>query len=345
MTIAWGNEEWLWGLVFPILLFAWSLFHRSRASARSRNSPAQWASAGFGGIKPAGRRSKRPPKTLLCLALALLVVSIAQPRWGTVQQITFERSREVIIAMDLSKSMLADDIKPNRLERAKLVVESMLETLEGESVGLIVFAGTAFLQSPMSPDYQILRGFLDDINPSFIPQGGTNYEAMMSTALDSFEQSDGMADRFLIVISDGGSLDSNWEAKAEELKKENVRAICLGFGTKEGSFIPDGAGGFLKDPQGAVVLSKLEPGSLSQIARITDGVYREASIWIDLAQLVDETVKTGKASLKEREREETQVERYQYFLAPGLALLLLSIYGEFPTLPKPRTLKRKEKPA
>ncbi|MDQ8182482.1 VWA domain-containing protein [Pelagicoccus sp. SDUM812005] len=342
MNIDWAHEEFLWGLALPVLLLAWSLFHRRRDSARRKGAQAQWATAGFSGIKQASRTSARPPKVLLCASLALLIVSIAQPRWGTEEQITFERSREVIIAMDLSKSMLADDIKPNRLERAKLVVEGMLDTLEGESVGLIVFAGTAFLQSPMSPDYQILRGFLDDINPSFIPQGGTNYAAMMDTALDSFEQSDGMADRFLIIISDGESLESGWEAKARELKEQNVRTICLGFGTKEGSLIPDGNGGYLKDPQGAVVLSKLEPKTLTQIARITDGIYREASVWVDLAQVVEETVEKGKASLKERERENALIERFHYFLAPGFFLLLLSIYWEFPSLPKPRTLKRKE---
>lgn len=343
--MSWGHEEFLWGLCFPALLLVWSIFHRSRASARSKGSQAQWATAGFGGITEAKRSGLGPPKGLLCTSLAFLVVALAQPRWGSQTQVTYERSREVIIAMDLSKSMLADDLKPNRLERAKLVVTSMLETLEGESVGLIVFAGTSFLQSPMSPDYQILRGFLDDINPSFIPQGGTNYTAMMDTALESFEQSDGMADRFLIIISDGESLDSGWKAKAEELKEQNVRTICLGFGTKEGSLIPDGKGGYLKDPQGAVVLSRLEPKTLTQIAQITGGIYREASVWVDLSKLVEDTVKTGRASLKEREREEAMIERFHYFLAPGLALLLMSIYWEFPTLPKPRTIKRKEKAA
>src|SRR5690606_25882372 len=177
---------------------------------------------------------------------------------------------------------LADDLKPSRLERAKLVVGSMLDSLQGESVGLVVFAGTAFLQSPMSPDYQILRTFLKKLNPSFIPQGGTNYEAMILTALDSFEQSDGMADRFLIVISDGESLNENWKDEAEELKRQNVRAICLGFGTEKGGFIPDGNGGFHKNDKGAVVLTKLERSTLTDLAKITDGVYREANVWIDL---------------------------------------------------------------
>jgi len=339
MNIEWGNEEWLWALCFPALLLIWSLFHR--VAAQKQSGKAQWANASFSGIRLANKRPAKNSRMLLCCALALLIASIAQPRWGSETVVSYERSREVIIAMDLSKSMLAEDLKPSRLDRAKLTVEGMLDALRGESVGMVVFAGSAFLQSPMSPDYQILRGFLDEINPSFIPQGGTNYEAMLATALDSFEQSDGLADRFLVIISDGESLESNWRQRAKELEAQNVRAICLGFGTREGSFIPDGEGGYLKDPAGAVVLSKLEPSTLQEIARITGGVYREASAWIDLQQLVEETVKQGRAALGESERLETKVERFHYFLAPGLSLLLLSIYREFPSYPRARSLKPK----
>ena len=337
--MTWGAEHWLWGLALPIVLLALDLYRR-RKHSRARSLPkAHYAEAGFGQVRPSPARAARPLKLSLCAALALLAIAMAQPRWGTQKITTFERSREVIVAIDLSKSMLAEDLRPNRLERAKLVVSSMLDSLQGESVGLVVFAGTAFLQSPMSPDYQILRGFLKDINPAFIPQGGTNFEAMIKTALDAFKQSDGMADRFLIVISDGESLDENWRKTASQLQEQNVQAICLGFGTLEGGLIPDGAGGYLKGPDGAVVLTRLERRSLQELAQITGGVYREANAWVDLAALVEDTVKKGRASLTEREREETQVERYQYFLAPALLLLLLAIYREFPTLPKARNLK------
>lgn len=337
--MTWGAEQWLWGLCLPAFILALELVLRTRKALVNRFSKARFATAGFNSIKEVSGKSTRPAKLLLCLALALLSVSMAQPRWGSEKRTTFERSREVIIAIDLSKSMLAQDIKPNRLERAKLVVENMLTSLQGESVGLVAFAGTAFLQSPMSPDYQILRGFLKDINPSFIPQGGTNYSQMLKTALDSFEQSDGMADRFLIVISDGESLDTDWKQHAEDLKEQNVKAICLGFGTQTGDFIPTEDGGYHKDAQGAVVLSKLEPATLQELAKITNGVYREANIWIDLATLVEDTVKEGRATLSEREQEFTEIERYHYFLIPALFILLLSIYREFPSRPKARTFK------
>ncbi len=339
--MTWGSEQWLWGLALPALLLLWNLFHRSREATRNGLAKASFATAGFAGVQQTSRRARRPLKLFLVLALALLAVSMAQPRWGSERRVTFERSREVIIAMDLSKSMLATDLKPNRLERAKLVVDAMLESLQGESVGLIVFAGTAFLQSPMSPDYQILRNFLRELDPSFVPQGGTNYQQMLNTALDSFKQSDGRADRFLIVISDGESLDSDWKNEAEKLRTQNVKAICLGVGTREGSLIPDGQGGYHKDPQGAVVFSKLERSTLMELADITNGVYRDSGTWIDLAALVEDTVKKGQAELKEREREEAQIERYHYFLAPGLLFLLLSIYREFPAMPKARTINRK----
>lgn len=338
--MSWGSEHWLWGLSVPLLLLIWNITRRRRSRAARSLQKAHFVTAGFNSVRLTEKRARKPIRWFLYAALALLVVSMARPRWGTEERTTFERSREVIIAIDLSKSMLAEDLKPNRLERAKLVVDSMLDTLQGESVGLVVFAGTAFLQSPMSPDYQILRGFLRDLNPSFVPQGGTNYSEMLETALDSFEQSDGMADRFLIVISDGETQDQDWQPLARELKEQNVTAICLGFGTEAGSLIPDGSGGYHKDSQGAVVLSRLERGTLKELATITGGVYRDAAVWVDLATLVEETVKRGRAALIERSEEQSQVERYHYFLAPALLLLLVSIHREFPTLPKARHIKR-----
>ena len=125
--------------------------------------------ATFAGVAEVESRLAQPSKWLFLIGLAFVIIALARPRWGEVYAEVFQRSREVIIAMDLSKSMLAEDIKPNRLERAKLVVESLLDNLQGESVGLVVFAGTAFLQSPMSPDYQILRGFPQRLESGFHP--------------------------------------------------------------------------------------------------------------------------------------------------------------------------------
>lgn len=339
--MSWGEPIWLYGLFLPALLLLATLL-RGSSAVRSLGRPkAPRVSAGLSSVHPLSRPPRHRRRIALALGLALIICGLARPRWGTIERPVFNRSREVIIAMDLSKSMLAEDIRPSRLERAKLTVESLLDSLQGESVGLIVFAGTAFLQSPMSPDYQILRSFLKQLNPSFVPQGGTNYRRMIETALDSFKQSDSQADRFLIVISDGESQTDDWKAAAQELRDQNVRAICLGFGTTEGALIPDGSGGYHKDAQGAVVLTRLEPSTLRQLASLTRGVYREANTWIDLSALIEDTVKRGRTGLTGESRESQAVERYQYFVGAGLVLLLLSLCFEFPTLPQPRQLKLK----
>jgi len=319
-----------------------TLFFRKRAQSIGDRAKAKRVQATFAGVSEIQSKLSQPSKWLFLVGLVFVIVALARPRWGEVHKEVFQRSREVIIAMDLSKSMLAQDIKPNRLERAKLVVESLLDNLRGESVGLVVFAGTGFLQSPMSPDYQILRGFLKELNPNFIPQGGTNYEQMLETALDSFRQSDGDADRFLIVISDGESQDSNWRRHTETLTEQNVQAICLGFGTGDGGLIPDGEGGYHKNAQGAVVLTKLESATLEELARSTGGIYREANVWVDLAALIDETVKRGKTGETSATSQSFHIERYQIFLAPGLLLILVSLYREFPFTPKPRVIQARK---
>src|SRR5207244_3462348 len=135
-------------------------------------------------------------------------------------------------------------------DRSKLLIQSLLERLEGERVGLVVFSGTAFLQSPLSADYEILREFLPSLGPDFLPEGGTNYQALLETSVQAFGGSNA-ADRFLIVLSDGEATDENWKSGVDELKKRGIRVIGLGIGTSAGAMIPDGSGGFVKDERGA----------------------------------------------------------------------------------------------
>ncbi len=331
----------LYLLAVPLIGLIVTIWRTQHSNRNASLAKAQHLQAGAGGLKQIASARSQRSKVFFYIGLAFIVVAVARPRWGEIEREIFQRSREIIVAIDLSKSMLAEDIKPSRLERAKLVVGSMLDQIKGESVGLVLFAGNAFLQSPMSPDYQILRGFLKDLSPSFVPQGGTDYEAMIDNALDSFKQSDGSADRFLIVISDGESQSEAWRNKISELTEQNVKAICLGFGTIEGSLIPDGNGGYHKDSKGAVVLTKLEPKTLKLLADQTQGLYRDANVWIDLPSLIEETINQGKAGTTSTTAQIFKVERFQYALAPGLVLLLLSLYREFPASPKARKIKTK----
>ena len=273
-----------------------------------------------------------------CIALALGTVALARPQWGQIEEPVFEQSREILIAVDLSRSMLAGDVTPSRIERAHLLVESLLSELEGERAGLIVFAGTSFLQVPLSSDYEIFREFLPTLKPGYLPKDGTNYASLLETALESFGNTG--ADRFLVVLSDGEADPSNpWRPLAEECKQRGIRAITLGVGTSTGAMIPDGAGGsLLKDDRGAVILSRLEPATLQELAATTNGIYADASQWIDMAALIRETVARGNTGEFGKAPKARLTERFQWALAPAVLLFLASLWREFPSRPSSRRL-------
>lgn len=324
----------LWLAIAPLALLILDI-SRGAASAAWPRVRRLWAGP-HGFTEAAVTKPHR--RWLLWLGMILVIVAAARPQWGRIEEQTFDQSREVLLALDLSRSMLAEDVKPSRLARAKLLIESLLDKLEGERVGLILFSGTAFLQSPLSPDYEVLREFLPALSPDYLPEGGTNYDALLATALDSFSN-EGGADRFLIVLSDGESQTTDWRSRIEKLKQRNIRVVTLGIGTEAGAVMPAAGGGFVKDERGAVVLSRLEPQTLRDLARLTGGSYANAAAWVDLAELLDQTVERGKQGEFVKRAELRLQERYQWFLAAGLLLLAWSFWREFPVRPHVRDLK------
>jgi len=335
-----------WFLLIPLTLAVLEL-RRRRANGNNLHPKILRAEAGPHQLSldtnSTAAKSAVRVRWRLWLGLALAIVAFARPQWGRIEEPSFDQSREIIIALDLSRSMLADDVRPSRLERAKLLVSSLLERLNGERVGLVVFSGTAFLQSPLSADYEILREFLPDLNTHFLPEGGTDYTALLKTTLTAFGATDS-ADRYLIILSDGEATDDNWRPLAAELKTKAIRVIGLGIGTNAGAMIPDGSGAFVKDERGAVVLSKLESATLQQLATDTNGVYADASTWVDLAQLIQSTVETGrKGEFTERSRIRL-AEHFQWALAPAVLLLLWSFWREFPVRPRLRDIQLASNP-
>lgn len=338
MNFYWPHAFWL--LLIPLTLAVLEL-RRRRANGNGSHPKILRAEAGpqqLSLVQTATAKTSTRFRWRLWLGLVLAVVSFARPQWGRLDDPVFDQAREIIIALDLSRSMLADDVRPSRLERARLLVSSLLEQLRGERVGLVVFSGTAFLQSPLSSDYEILRDFLPGLNPSYLPEGGTNYTALLNTALTAFGNS-GSADRFLIVLSDGEATDDNWKPLAAELKTKGIRIIGLGVGTTAGAMIPDGAGAFVKDERGAVVLSKLESTTLQQLATETNGAYSNASSWVDIAQLLQTTVETGRKGAFVERSHVRLTERFQWALAPALLLLFFSFWRDFPVRPRLRDIK------
>lgn len=340
MTFAWPHALWL--LALPLALFIHELTHRRRAAAQTHPKILR-AEAGASSLKLSTFTSQLSAshgrlRPWLFAGLCLAILAVARPQWGRVEEPVFDQSREILLAIDLSRSMLAPDVKPSRLDRGKLLIQSLLEKLQGERIGLVVFAGTAFLQSPLSADYEILREFLPALGPDFLPQGGSNYGALLDASLQAFSSTNA-ADRFLVILSDGEATDDEWRGRIAELKKKNIRVLGLGVGTAEGAMIPDGSGGLVKDERGAVVLSKLESATLQELARETNGVYRDASAWVDLATLVTDTVEAGRKGQFIEKNTVRLVERFQWPLAFALWCLLVSLCYEFPVRPRVRDLR------
>ncbi|MDX2187007.1 MAG: VWA domain-containing protein [Opitutaceae bacterium] len=340
MTFLWPHFLWLLAIPAAAMLPFW----RRPTSSDEQNHPRIHRATTAKGVIELEGRSKTYAGSrfgLLWVALALGIVALARPQWGDVDEPTFSTSREIILALDLSRSMNANDVPPSRLERARLLTRNLLDSLKGERVGLVVFAGKAFLQSPLSADYEILGEFLPDLKPGFLPEGGTNYDSLLETSLEAFS-AEGGAQRFLVVLSDGEATDDLWLGRVPELKKRAVKVIGVGIGTEQGAMIPDGAGSFVKDRFGAVVLSRLEPRTLQQLAEGTGGIYASGASWVEVPQLIRQTVESAeKGKFKETVRRR-KVDRFQWFLAPAFFLVLASLAWEFaPPPPAARNLKRK----
>ena len=338
MTFAWPHLLVL--LVVPAALAAWEAVRRRGAGAAAHPKILR-AEAGHNSLKLAGPGSagegRGAARWWFAAGLALAVAALARPQWGRIDEPVFNQSREILLAVDLSRSMLTPDVKPSRLERAKLLIQALLDRLQGERVGLVVFSGTSFLQSPLSADYEILREFLPALSPDFMPIGGTNYGAMMDTAAAAFGS--GSADRFLVVLSDGGATDDDWRSHLGKLKDRGIRVIGLGVGTSGGALIPDGSGGLVKDEGGAVVMSRLESETLRELSEKTGGAYRNASEWVDLASLLRATVEAGRKGKFVEKNNVRYVERFQWALAPALLCLVMSFWREFPVRPRPREMR------
>ena len=330
---------WVFAVVPMVGLAIWLCFRRSAGHVAAGPRRAQKLQVG-----PRRIESKRSPgHSLRGAALALgafcVIASLARPQWGEQQEAVFESGREVVLALDLSRSMNATDVVPSRLARSKLLIQSLLDELAGERVGLVVFAGTSFLQVPLSADYEVLRELLPGLTPDHLPQGGTDYAAMLETASRAFHDADGQGDRFLIVLSDGEAHDSRWREQLPHLVERGIRVVGLGVGTDAGDVVPDGTGGLVKDERGGVVLSRLAPETLRQLALETDGRYRDAAAWVDIAALMEETVLTGALGDTLKGVDLRRQDRFQWLLLPGVLLLFVAFWLELPAHPSRRRIE------
>ncbi len=265
----------------------------------------------------------------MILGLCFCLFALMRPQWGFKWQEMKYRGLDIIIALDTSKSMLANDVKPDRLERAKLAIGDFTQNLKGDRIGLIAFAGSAFLECPLTIDYGGFLLSLKDVDTNTIPKGGTSISSAIKEAIRSYPAGEGKY-KVLVIIADGEDHEGNPVKLAEEAKKANITICCIGIGTKEGELIfvkqKDGRKEFLKDDEGNAVKSRLNEDVLQKIALITGGIYiRSANTDFGLNLLYKEKLSKMEKREFEGKMSKLYVERFQIPLAIGLCLILLEM--------------------
>ena len=258
---------------------------------------------------------------LLLTALALLIVMIARPQFGT--KINHEKRTgiETIIALDVSNSMLAEDVAPSRLDRSKMMVENLVDNFTNDKIGLIVFAGDAFIQLPITSDYVSAKMFLSNISPSMISIQGTDIAKAISMASHSFTQQEGVG-KAIIVITDGEDHEGGALEAAKEAKDKGMRVYILGVGSTKGAPIPTGNGDYMKDNTGQTVMTGLNEQMCREIAQAGGGAYIHVENNSNAQDQLDQELN----KLAKKEIESTVYSDYdEQFQAVGIIVLLLLI--------------------
>ena len=321
MTFEHTDYLYLLALAPALVLFGlWVSYRRTTAISRLGDPEliARLSAAVSG-------RSRTARNALWLAAIVLAAIAFARPQWGSDVQVLEKQGVQVVVALDVSRSMLAEDVKPSRLERARLEISSLLDQLDGDEVGLVLFAGAAFLQSPLTFDYTTARTYLEEAGPELISRPGTAIDKAISTSLSAFDYTR-PGQKVIILMTDGENLEGDpFEAVSRAAEESGVVIYTVGFGSAAGEPIPEfdqwgRQTGMKRDADGNLVLSRLDEPTLRQIARTGGGRYYRASAPGAMEDLAEELDSLQKETV-EAEFETLNIERFQIFLA--LAVLLL----------------------
>ena len=264
---------------------------------------------------------------LLMVALVLLIVAVARPQFGQKEKTIKRQGIEVMVALDISNSMLAEDVAPNRLDRAKQMLSKMMDNMVDDKVGLVVFAGEAFTQLPITCDYVSAKMFLNTTSPALIQSQGTAIGAALRTAMASFGTVESEAGRAIVLITDGENHEDDAVAMAKQAYEHGIPVFVIGIGKPEGSPIPKaGTNEYMKDRSGQVVVSKLNEEMCQQIAAAGHGVY----VRCDNTNTAMRALQKELDELAKAEQESTIYadynEQYQSFVLVALLLLVIEFF-------------------
>ncbi|KAF0140253.1 MAG: von Willebrand factor type A [Stygiobacter sp.] len=258
--------------------------------------------------------------------LTLLIIAVANPQIGTKIEDVKQVGIDVYILLDVSRSMAAEDIKPNRLEKARFEIAKLIQKLEGDRIGLIVFSGQAYIQFPLTSDYSAANLFLNAVDFNSVPQPGTNIGSALDLALKSFRYDDGTK-KAIVVITDGEDHEGNIDGALSEANSKDVVVYAIGFGSQTGTPIPvyneSGAQiSYKKDNQGQIVLTKLDEATLKTITEKGNGkYYRGSNTEDELDKIYNDLAKIQESEYGSKKVTEYE-DRFFYFLFPAIFLLI-----------------------
>lgn len=324
--IRFAHSEYLYALIaVPVFLILFLVMKRSRKKGLNNFGDLSLIKTLYSDV------STRKPVwkfVLLILSFVSVVIGIANPQVGSKLEEVKREGVDIMIALDVSNSMKAEDIKPNRLERAKQSISKLIDKLQNDRIGIIVFAGKAYVQLPITTDFAAAKLFLSTIDSDMIPTQGTVIGDAINLSVKSFASKE-KKHKVLVVITDGEGHEDNAVEEAKDAAKEGVIVHTIGMGSQGGGPIPiyqnNVLAGFRKDKAGSTVVTKLDEGALQEIATAGKGKFIRASTSdAGLNLLLDEVNKMEKKNFGSKMYTDYE-DRFQYFLAFGLLLLLIEL--------------------
>lgn len=322
-----GSPEYFWLLLaLPLVVgfFIWSYQARRRALRQFAAAPL------IARLAPTNDLGRQVLKwTVFLLFLLFLVFALVRPRFGVKMEMVERKGVDVIVALDVSKSMLAQDITPNRIQRAKHEIRKFIDLLRGDRVGLIVFAGESYVQCPLTLDYGAAQLFLDAVDTDWIQLQGTALAQAIEQSVRAFRSQE-RKHKVLVILSDGEDHGGEAVEAARTAAEEGVRVYTIGIGSESGVPIPLHASGggnvvYKKDRDGNLVMTRLNPAVLDKIAQEGNGKYFHAGLDLDLTRIYSEIAQMEKKDLG-MNRMTVYEEKYQWFLGIALALLLIEFF-------------------
>lgn len=323
-----GNLSYLYLLaVIPVLSLGYFLVFKKKM--RDLNAFASLELLQKAGLSV---HKKKPwlKAVFMIIGILFLILTLIEPKWGYHWEDVEKKGIDIVVAVDTSRSMLADDVKPNRLEVAKREIEDLLHVLEGDRIGLVVFAGSAFPYCPLTSDYGAFRLFLQDVNTNVIPLGGTALSEAIRKGIAAFE-ANSKNHKAIILITDGENHEDDPLKAAAAAKEKGVVIYTVGVGKKDGSYIrirdESGQERLLKDRQGQVVKSRLDEITLNKIALETGGLYTPAyDIRWGLEKIYKDSIAKIEESTYKTQRVKRYVNRYQVPLFIAMVLIAMESF-------------------